>query len=190
MLEEPSQYSININSFASRNPWIEWAELNHRLQKLGICQHDNIKLQHNLFVLRISSWSPLKNYWNIFHLPSNSFSSFFCKNPFEGLVKSQIEFIRSCTSDKDIVYESVEILQENEQTIFNNFSIYSSAISLLVLLLQNYPDTKLRINIKIETFLKNEISVQSKGKSLFYLCFDFLAPLVHSSPKWYILWIL
>ena len=60
------------------------------------------------------------------------------------MVKSEIEFIKSCTE---------ETLQENEQTVFDNLAILSSAISLLFLLLQKYPDPRCRINIKIKTFL-------------------------------------
>lgn len=71
-------------------------------------------------------------------------------NPIETLLVSEIDLIQSIPDDEELVLESLETLQQNEQTLFGNFVLLSKAVALLLMLLRKYPLATNSINQKIK----------------------------------------
>ena len=73
--------------------------------------------------------------------------------------------------NEDLVYETLLTLKENEETSFRNFSLITSAIDILFIILRQHPSSSSKVNNMIrETLLKTWRSKQKLlAKTLSYL---------------------
>ena len=75
--------------------------------------------------------------------------------PVELLIKNELDLIQSVIDDEDLVFESLETLHENEATVLSNIFILSAAMSVILTVIRQYPDSSCKINKFIkEKFLR------------------------------------
>ena len=80
--------------------------------------------------------------------------------PIHTMIQTEIDIINSVMDDADLVFESLEALLENEEILLQNFTLLSSAMAAILVLLSKYPQSSCKIN----TFIKEKILRQWRSQ--------------------------
>ena len=90
------------------------------------------------------------------------------ENPLDVFLRSEMELLESVKDYEDLVFESLAALYEHEEVLFNNFTLLTTAMGILFMLLKQYPISTSKINnfIKEKVLKTWRLKQKSLAKSL------------------------